>query len=281
MRGVNNMKKTITLTFLCIILLFSGCANNMTNKYNDKLLSDTEYVKSHILGVWSSSDGEIVEFYSNGIVVNYTPVKEQDIANIMDDVMSDGGSYSVESELKSIGYSGYTIPEPDSYTDEELQSYTNYAQNSQNIGITLKYNFWGVIEDKYISHEFQNEDTLIIGGKTTLTRMKNDEPTIDDNISGLYINEEDNNLGIRIIKPKSGGQSYFDWVDINKNLELYGECEIDKEKITLKNIDSDDFVFRRNEKNLTEIGSDTLPGSNMTYKKISNLGYMNSLKGTN
>ena len=157
------MKKTITLTFLCIILLFSGCANNMTNKYNDKLLSDTEYVKSHILGVWSSSDGEIVEFYSNGIVVNYTPVKEQDIANIMDDVMSDGGSYSVESELKSIGYSGYTIPEPDSYTDEELQSYTNYAQNSQNIGITLKYNFWGVIEDKYISHEFQNEDTLIIG----------------------------------------------------------------------------------------------------------------------
>ena len=41
------------------------------------------------------------------------------------------------------------------------------------------------------------------------------------------------------------------------------------------------LFFRRNEKNLTEIGSDTLPGSNMTYKKISNLGYMNSLKGTN
>ena len=83
MRGVNNMKKTITLTFLCIILLFSGCANNMTNKYNDKLLSDTEYVKSHILGVWSSSDGEIVEFYSNGIVVNYTQnLKVSDTAAI-------------------------------------------------------------------------------------------------------------------------------------------------------------------------------------------------------
>lgn len=269
------MKKTITLTFLCIILLFSGCANNMTNKYNDKLLSDTEYVKSHILGVWSSSDGEIVEFYSNGIVVNYTPVKEQDIANIMDDVMSDGGSYSVESELKSIGYSGYTIPEPDSYTDEELQSYTDYAQNSQNIGITLKYNFWGAIEDKYILHEFQNEDTLIIGGKTTLTRIGETDP-INNEISGLYINEEDNNLGIRIINQSNEKQNYFDWVDIDKNLELYGKCEVNGEQIILKDDSDSDFAFQHNEKELVETGSDKLQGSNLTYRKISNLKYLTS-----
>ena len=269
------MKKTITLTFLCIILLFSGCANNMTNKYNDKLLSDTEYVKSHILGVWSSSDGEIVEFYSNGIVVNYTPVKEQDIANIMDDVMSDGGSYSVESELKSIGYSGYTIPEPDSYTDEELQSYTNYAQNSQNIGISLKYNFWGVIEDKYILHEFQNEDTLIIGGKTTLTRIGETDP-INNEISGLYINEEDNNLGIRIINQSNERQNYFDWIDIDKNLELYGKCEVNGDQIILKDDSDSDFAFQHNEKKLVETGSDKLQGSNLTYKKISNLKYLTS-----
>lgn len=280
MRGVNNMKKTITLTFLCIILLFSGCANNMTNKYNDKLLSDTEYVKSHILGVWSSSDGEIVEFYSNGIVVNYTPVKEQDIANIMDDVMSDGGSYSVESELKSIGYSGYTIPEPDSYTDEELQSYTNYAQNSQNIGITLKYNFWGVIEDKYILHEFQNEDTLIIGGKTTLTRIGETDP-INNEISGLYINEEDNNLGIRIINQSNEKQNYFDWVDIDKNLELYGKCEVNGDQIILKDDSDSDFAFQHNEKKLVEIGSDKLQGNNLTYKKISNLKYLTSSTDSN
>lgn len=274
------MKKTITLTFLCIILLFSGCANNMTNKYNDKLLSDTEYVKSHILGVWSSSDGEIVEFYSNGIVVNYTPVKEQDIANIMDDVMSDGGSYSVESELKSIGYSGYTIPEPDSYTDEELQSYTNYAQNSQNIGITLKYNFWGVIEDKYILHEFQNEDTLIIGGKTTLTRIGETDP-INNEISGLYINEEDNNLGIRIINQSNEKQNYFDWVDIDKNLELYGKCEVNGDQIILKDDSDSDFAFQHNEKKLVEIGSDKLQGNNLTYKKISNLKYLTSSTDSN
>lgn len=274
------MKKTITLTFLCIILLFSGCANNMTNKYNDKLLSDTEYVKSHILGVWSSSDGEIVEFYSNGIVVNYTPVKEQDIANIMDDVMSDGGSYSVESELKSIGYSGYTIPEPDSYTDEELQSYTNYAQNSQNIGITLKYNFWGVIEDKYILHEFQNEDTLIIGGKTTLTRIGETDP-INNEISGLYINEEDNNLGIRIINQSNEKQNYFDWVDIDKNLELYGKCEVNGDQIILKDDSDSDFAFQHNEKKLVKIGSDKLQGNNLTYKKISNLKYLTSSTDSN
>lgn len=274
------MKKTITLTFLCIILLFSGCANNMTNKYNDKLLSDTEYVKSHILGVWSSSDGEIVEFYSNGIVVNYTPVKEQDIANIMDDVMSDGGSYSVESELKSIGYSGYTIPEPDSYTDEKLQSYTNYAQNSQNIGITLKYNFWGVIEDKYILHEFQNEDTLIIGGKTTLTRIGETDP-INNEISGLYINEEDNNLGIRIINQSNEKQNYFDWVDIDKNLELYGKCEVNGDQIILKDDSDSDFAFQHNEKKLVEIGSDKLQGNNLTYKKISNLKYLTSSTDSN
>lgn len=280
MRGVNNMKKTITLTFLCIILLFSGCANNMTNKYNDKLLSDTEYVKSHILGVWSSSDGEIVEFYSNGIVVNYTPVKEQDIANIMDDVMLDGGSYSVESELKSIGYSGYTIPEPDSYTDEELQSYTNYAQNSQNIGITLKYNFWGVIEDKYILHEFQNEDTLIIGGKATLTRIGETDP-INNEISGLYINEEDNNLGIRIINQSNEKQNYFDWIDIDKNLELYGKCEVNGDQIILKDDSDSDFAFQHNEKKLVETGSDKLQGSNLTYKKISNLKYLTSSTDSN
>lgn len=274
------MKKTITLTFLCIILLFSGCANNMTNKYNDKLLSDTEYVKSHILGVWSSSDGEIVEFYSNGIVVNYSPVKEQDIANIMDDVMLDGGSYSVESELKSIGYSGYTIPEPDSYTDEELQSYTNYAQNSQNIGITLKYNFWGVIEDKYILHEFQNEDTLIIGGKTTLTRIGETDP-INNEISGLYINEEDNNLGIRIINQSNEKQNYFDWVDIDKNLELYGKCEVNGDQIILKDDSDSDFAFQHNEKKLVETGSDKLQGSNLTYKKISNLKYLTSSTDSN
>lgn len=274
------MKKTITLTFLCIILLFSGCANNMTNKYNDKLLSDTEYVKSHILGVWSSSDGEIVEFYSNGIVVNYSPVKEQDIANIMDDVMLDGGSYSVESELKSIGYSGYTIPEPDSYTDEELQSYTDYAQNSQNIGITLKYNFWGVIEDKYILHEFQNEDTLIIGGKTTLTRIGETEP-INNKISGLYINEEDNNLGIRIINQSNEKQNYFDWVDIDKNLELYGKCEVNGDQIILKDDSDSDFAFQHNEKELVETGSDKLQGSNLTYKKISNLKYLTSSTDSN
>lgn len=275
------MKKTIISALLCIILLFSGCANNIidstmlgTSKIKETLISNTEYVKEHILGAWTSSDGEILEFYSNGIVVNYTPTQKNDFANILDNVMDDNTSYVIESELKSIGYSGYIIPEPNSYTDEDLQSYDDYIQSTQKIGITLKYDFWGAIEDKFILHEFQDDDTLIIGGNKTLTRINKDEPPITDNISGLYINEKDNNLGIRIIKTSDGNRGYFDWVEINKNLELYGECEINDNKIVLKNTDSDDFVFQRNGTELTEIGSDTLSGNNLIYKKISDLTYI-------
>lgn len=275
------MKKTIISALLCIILLFSGCTNNIidsailgTNRIKETLVSNTEYVKAHLLGAWVSSDGKILEFHSNGIVVNYTPTKEYDFANILDNVMDDNTSYVIESELKSIGYSGYIIPEPNSYTDEELQSYADYIQNTQKIGITLQYDFWGAIENKFILHEFQDDDTLIIGGNTTLTRIKKDEPPITDNISGLYINEKDNNLGIRIIKLKDENQGYFDWVEINQNLELYGECEINENEIVLKNTGSNDFVFQHNGIDLIETGSDTLSGSNLIYKKISDLAYI-------
>lgn len=275
------MKKTIISALLCIILLFSGCTNNIidsailgTNRIKETLVSNTEYVKAHLLGAWASSDGKILEFHSNGIVVNYTPTKEYDFANILDNVMDDNTSYVIESELKSIGYSGYIIPEPNSYTDEELQSYADYIQNTQKIGITLQYDFLGAIENKFILHEFQDDDTLIIGGNTTLTRIKKDEPPITDNISGLYINEKDNNLGIRIIKLKDENQGYFDWVEINQNLELYGECEINENKIVLKNTGSNDFVFQHNGIDLIETGSDTLSGSNLIYKKISDLAYI-------
>ena len=282
------MKKTIISTLLCIILLFSGCTNNIIDSTNlniskikETLNNNTEYVKEHILGSWASSDGEILEFYSNGIVVNYTPTKKDDLANILDNVMDDNTSYVIESELKSIGYSGYIIPEPNSYTDEELESYANYIQNTQKIGITLEYDFWGTIEDKFILHEFQDDDTLIIGKNITLTRIKKDEPPITDNISGLYINEKDNNLGIRIIKTSDGNQGYFDWVEINQSLELYGECEINENKIVLKNSDSNDFVFQHNGMNLIEIGSDTLSGSNLIYKKISDLAYISFSDNSN
>ncbi|MBE6816457.1 MAG: hypothetical protein E7520_01990 [Ruminococcaceae bacterium] len=275
------MKKTIISALLCIILLFSGCTSNLidstilgTSKTKEALINNTEYVKEHLLGAWSSSNGEIVEFYSNGIVVNYTPTQQYDYANILDGVMDDDNSYSVESELKSIGYSAYVIPEPDSYTDEELKSYNEYIQSTQNIGISLKYDFWGVIEEKFILHEFQDDDILIVGGNKTLTRIYKDEPSITDNIDGLYINEEDNNLGIRIIETRDGNRGYFDWVEINRNLELYGKCEINDNTIILKT-DTDDFVFQRNGTELTEIGSDTLSGTNLKYKKISDLAYIN------
>lgn len=282
------MKKTIISALLCIILLFSGCTDNIidsnildTSKIKETLVSNTEYVKEHILGTWASSDGEIVEFYSNGFVVNYTPTKKNDFANMLDNVMDDNTSYVIESELKSIGYSGYIIPEPNSYTNEELQSYADYIQNTQTIGITLKYDFWGAIENKFILHEFQDDDTLIIGVNTTLTRINKDEPPITDNISGLYINEKDNNLGIRIIKTSDGNRGYFDWVEINQNLELYGECEINDNKIVLKNTGSNDFVFLQNGTELTEIGSDTLSGSNLVYKKISDLEYISFSDNSN
>lgn len=282
------MKKAIISTLLCIIFLLSGCTNNIinsailgTNRIKETLVSNTDYVKAHLLGAWVSSDGKILEFHSNGIVVNYTPTKEYDFANILDNVTDDNTSYVMESELKSIGYSGYIIPEPNSYTDEELQSYADYTQNTQNVGITLKYDFWGVIEDKFILHEFQDDDTLIIGGNITLTRINKDEPSVNDNISGLYINEKDNNLGIRIMIPRDENQGYFDWVEISQNLEIYGECEINDNKIFLKNTGSNDFVFQHNGMDLIEIGSDTLSGSNLIYKKISDLTYISLPEGSN
>lgn len=135
------MKKWLILVSSLALLILSGCTNNEQHSnldistVKDKLISNTEYVKENIVGTWSASDGTVMEFYSNGIAVNYKPVQ-------MTDMVEDNTSSIITSELKSIGYSGYIIPDPSSYSDEDLQSYANYIQNNDKIGISLKSDFF-------------------------------------------------------------------------------------------------------------------------------------------
>lgn len=263
------MKKWLILVSSLALLILSGCANNEQHSnldistVKDKLISNTEYVKENIVGTWSAPDGTVMEFYSNGIAVNYKPVQ-------MTDAEEDDISSIITSELKSIGYSGYVIPDPDFYTDEELQSYGNYIQNTDKVGISIISDFFGALEDKFTLHEFQDKDTLIMGG-LTLTKIKNSEPKITDDITGLYINEQDKTLALSVIKIKGEEAGYFEWLKTDGGLD--GAYEIDTDKVVLKIPNITDFVFQHKGVDLIEIGSDGFPGSNLTYKKVSDLAY--------
>lgn len=132
------------LLVVIIALIFSGCSNDKHHfksttldieTVKEKLIINTEYVKENIVGTWSASDGTVMEFHPNGIAVNYKPVQ---MTETMED---DDISSIITSELKSIGYSGYVIPDPDSYTDEELQSYGNYIQSTDKVGVSIKSDF--------------------------------------------------------------------------------------------------------------------------------------------
>lgn len=266
------MKKGILLVAAIMFLIFSGCTNDGHLSDNtaldmetvkEKLINNTEYVKENIVGTWSASDGTIMEFYSNGIAVNYKPVQITDAEG--DDISS-----NITSELKSIGYSGYVIPDPDSYTDEELQSYGNYIRNTDKVGISIKSDFFGAMEDKFILHEFQDKDTLVMGG-LTLTKIKNSEPEVTDDITGLYVNEQDKTLALSVIKIKGEEQGYFEWLKVGGGLD--GACKIDADRVVLEIPNITDFVFQHKGIDLIEIGSDEFPGSNLTYKKVSDLAY--------
>lgn len=263
------MKKWLILVSSLALLILSGCTNNEQHSnldistVKDKLISNTEYVKENIVGTWSASDGTVMEFYSNGIAVNYKPIQ-------MTDTVEDNTSSVITSELKSIGYSGYIIPDPSSYSDEDLQSYADYIQNNDKIGISLKSDFFGTMEDKFILYEFQDKDTLIMGG-LTLTKIKNSEPEITDNITGLYINEQDKTLALSVIKIKEEEAGYFEWLKTDGGLD--GTCKIDTDKVVLEIPNITDFVFQHKGVDLIEIGSDGFPGSNLTYKKVSDLAY--------
>lgn len=66
------------------------------------------------------------------------------------------------------------------------------------------------MEDKFILHEFKDKDTLVVGG-LTLTKIKNNVPEVTDDITGLYVNEQDKTLALSVIRVKNENVGYFDW----------------------------------------------------------------------
>lgn len=279
--------KLIVLVLVCVIAIFFSVLSVLFYlpdrskskselKYSNldlttvrqKLVSNTEYVKEHLPGTWSLSDGTILEIYSNGTMVNYIPAPATNLA---------GSNISsiIESELKTIGYSGSIIPDPNSYTDEQLQSFASYIQNTDKISVPLKTDFFGIMEDKFLLCEFIDENTLNMGAKD-LTRIKEGEPHITNNATGLYIHEQDKTFALSVIKIKDESHGYFEWSREAVGV-LDGKCEIDADKVIAKIPNNADFVFQRNGVNLIEIGSEDVPGSNLTYKKISDLAYINQV----
>ena len=261
------MKKLIALILAGVLFLLPGCAGIEKGTeeesidmeaVKEKLISNTEYVKQNIIGTWSTSDGTIMEFYSNGMTVNYKPMSM--------DVWV--GEYVVKSELNSIGYSGYEIVDPESYTDVDLQSYAMYLQQSDKIGISIKFQFFGVMNDKFVLHEFQDDNVLKMGD-ITLERIKSGEPSVTDSMSGVYVNEADKTIGLCIIQESGKESGYFTW-DSNK-YELYGNCEFTADEVFVNISDTSGSVFKKEGNDLIEIGTGETSGSKVIYKKISDL----------
>ena len=233
------------------------------NNVKEKLSTNTEYVKEHIIGTWKTSDGTILEIHSNGFMVNYTPQQDKSL---------DTESF-LTSEIKSTGYNGYTIPDTSSYSESDLQAYSTYlnsAKRTDKIGVSLQMNYYGVLSDKFVLFEFKNDNSLRMGD-IDLIRVSAEEPDISDEITGLYINEKDKTLSLEVIEVKNTNIGYFEWNTTNDGLE--GSCRISNDKIVLSFPYADDFVFGKQGSNLIEIGSNELQGSNLQYKKISNLSY--------
>lgn len=49
---------------------------------------------------------------------------------------------------------------------------------------------------------------------------------------------------------------------------LDGECETDNDRVVLKIHNITNFVFQHKGVDLIEVGSNEIPGSNLTYKKL-------------
>lgn len=284
----NKRKKEITfavigmaLIILAIVLIIAQKEkdtqkSNTQTSYEDlesvkeKLISNTEYVKEHIIGTWRTSDGRIQEIYSNGFMVNYTPQQNENL---------DAESF-ILSEIKSTGYNGYTIPDVSSYSESNLRNYSAYLErlrNTDKIGITIQLNFYGVLEDKYVLFEFQGDDRLAMGD-IVLTRVEAEEPIISDGITGCYVNEADKTLSLQVININNTNIGYFEWVKGNNGTD--GSCSVSNDKIVLTFPYADDFVFKRQDACLLEIGSKTIQGSNLRYEKISSLSYFGQVKAS-
>ena len=129
------------------------------------------------------------------------------------------------------------------------------------------------MNDKFVLHEFHNDDTLDMGG-IILTRIKNEEATITNDITGVYINKSDKTLCVSIIKNKNGDYGFLEWGKSGGDSGgITDVFEMSVNKIVFKTRGSADFIFERAGNDIIEIGSSEIKGSNLTYTKINNLTY--------
>lgn len=236
-----------------------------------QLISNTDYVKEHIVGAWATPDGKITEFYKNGNIVEYTLIQ----GSIYEDNLIPS---IIQAEFINYGYGtyNYIIPDPNSFTDKELQNYADYVQHTDNIGIKIETDFHNFKDGGDILCEFQDENTLTMNqGKTIYTRIDSGEPQITSDASGLYVCE-DGHFWVSIIERTNTNGGYCNVIDTERKKQWINLCEIHGDQIVTAMSDVTDIpvcIYERRGTNLIGIGSEQLPGSQLTFKKVSNLAY--------
>ena len=288
------MKRTLSviLSLTLVAVFFSGCAEDKTSADSDSfdsatikgiLMKNTEYVEQHLPGIWISSDGVVGE-YSDGWSIGYSSVYAY-------------GGITAESEnavreaMSSIGYDRYSISNPESYDENELlvlQIYARQLQNKNDAGsfaISVN-NYLGFTSGDPLFHEFTDDDTMIVEGKTTFTRVTGADTNLSNSITGFYINGEDN---LAIIQ-KSKTEGLYEWyhsagvLNGQRDVEFsYGNCEISSNQIRLiyKDVrgETSVTVIQRDDEGSLKYRYNTwLEGQEITrestYEKISDLTYI-------
>lgn len=250
------------LTVLTMVLAIYFVDRYNFNIVKEKLIRNNAYVRENMIGTWRYDSDAIMEITRNGWMINYMPEQDKTL---------DAEAF-VMSELLSIGYNGYTVPEASLYTEAEVKAYAEYwkrLDDHEKIGIPVQANFFGVIPDKYGLIEFVDDDHMYNAG-IFMTRIEMSNPIISDNLTGFYMEEEGNVLAI--IEIGDTGNGYFGWYPEYED-GLNGPCTIIEDQIVLSLPYADDFAFRKNGSSLVKIGSNEVPGSQMQYEKLSDLSY--------
>lgn len=267
-----NTKKIIVIVFLLLITAII-CFVVIKNKFiTESIKNSTNFISNNLQGVWKTDDGRIIEYYSDGNIVEYKPYH-----NSID---------AIKSEIESIIPNQYEIVNPNDYNKDELRSYSKYLKElneyltdflkangksdlckNKHYGLAIKSS----IGDKYVLHEFASSDFMVLGRQYTLEKIDN-EQIINTNPMGIYIAEPGQWLSILEFE-NNPSYGYYSW--IGRSGSIHGLCTIDDSIIRLKIGDMSDFVFQRNGSDLIEIGSEDVSGSKKTYIKCSNLNYLN------
>lgn len=258
-----------TLLAIGFAVAFFSSKNDVTepsvdnNDIKKLLIDNTEYVKEHIVGVWEYGDGEILEIYKNGDMINYEPQQDNSI---------DEESF-IFSEIQTCGYGRYSIPDPSSYSDADLEEYAgfirylNHGTGTDVRGIKIKEE---ILSGNASGCSFKDENTMELWGNE-LIRISNKEPDISDTITGLYNVSDNTHVSFTVFHIPNTDRCYFEWFPADGD-QVLGSCTISNDRIIL---DDENFVFEKDKTCLIEVGTNEFPGSHLKYHKVSDLSYCN------